>query len=119
MTQQQPPSEPKQHPCRCETCEHKGEYTPFGSDCPLNGYEWSAFQIECITMHIGCASHSANTGAQARVDAVMLLNTLIARFMVANQKGQGRPWNIQHIQSLIETFRDVEAIALLKEGVGK
>jgi hypothetical protein len=103
----------QQHQCRCETCEHKGKYTPFGSDCPLNGYEWSAFQIECITMHIGCASHPANTGALARIDAGV----------------KELEWRIDHPTSKafephshdcdIVNAAYASAIALLKEGVGK
>lgn len=39
-------------------------------------------------------------------NADMLLNNLLAKFMLANKRGNFRPWNIQHIQQEIEYFRE-------------
>ena len=44
--------------------------------------------------------------APASPDADMLLNNLLAKFMLANKRGNFRPWNIQHIQQEIEYFRE-------------
>ena len=55
--------------------------------------------------------HKANQITQ-QPDALAedtLLNNLLASFMVANQKGNFRPWNIQHIQEHIEKFRGEQA----------
>lgn len=83
MTQQQPPSEPRQHPCRCETCEndktseHSEEVIPGfvgkGSRYVDNGSVWCEIPNQYGEHWIdtfpyderGCASHSANTGAQS------------------------------------------------------
>jgi hypothetical protein len=50
------------HPQRCEVCSKRGDYTPFGSDCPINGYDYTSGQIALITSLCGCASYSPRGG---------------------------------------------------------
>jgi hypothetical protein len=46
------------NPCNCDNeCDLKGEYTPFESGCPFNGYDYTQNQVLCITMRCGCMYH--------------------------------------------------------------
>ena len=125
MTQQQPPSEPQQHPCRCETCEcgkkrvrilyQNGEEKTRLVKCSKLNQVLTHEEVNIVSL-VGCCSHPANTGAQARIDAVV--EELEAR--LDQSKSQQSCFTLEEgaradgYESGLES-----AIALLEEGVGK
>jgi transcription initiation factor TFIIIB Brf1 subunit/transcription initiation factor TFIIB len=102
-----PRDEPQRQPCRCETCKNL-DVTGSDDSCPNEEYcgKTGCIITESIKIFIevhGCFSHSANTGTQTRIDAVVKILGSARRAETTEQ---------------IDEFID-EAIALLKEGVGK
>lgn len=47
----------KENPCNCSNCNKKEDYSPFGSECPFNGYDYTPRQVEMMTSHCGCTHH--------------------------------------------------------------
>ena len=104
-----PRDEPQRQPLRCETCEY-GEFEGNGS-VRCKGDYLPPNYVSLIETR-GCFSHSANTGTQARIDAV------VKELEKAVKKSEG---DLDGTRNTEIAYRNgmLRAIALLKEGVGK
>lgn len=114
-----PPSEPKQHPCRCETCGNTKGKDPKVCKVLDEVIYWAHMTsyIQGVVSRCGCASHSANTDAQARIDAVVKELERLEQLYYEDFKD--RSDCPQKYESQGVALMCCRAIALLKEGVGK
>ena len=116
-----PRDEPQQQPCRCETCEcgkkrvrilyPNGEEKTRLVKCSKLNQTLTHEEVDIVSI-VGCFSHSANTGTQARIDAV------VKELEKAVKKSEG---DLDGTRNTEIAYRNgmLRAIALLKEGVGE
>lgn len=116
-----PRDEPQRQALRCETCEHFQTRFEYGNKkmcMKIRKVFSNSYQIglPLYTEIVGCASHSANAGAQARIVAVV--KELEARLYRSKSQQMNFTSDEGARADGYESGLD-SAIALLKEGVGK
>jgi len=149
-----PPTKPQQHPLNCLTC-NKPQFHVMGlARCPVTGELIGPNdpQRKMVDL-LGCASHSANTGAQNKAEGVAQISSYnyikdiaaakgmsfydLVNLVVDDLKAQARIDAVakeleqkaaahrkeakRRLQPMLSAraLGVEEAIALLKEGVGK
>jgi hypothetical protein len=87
---------PAPHPLRCETCNKATSEILENGAIRCKGNYLSPDYVRFIS-EMGCASHSASSDK--------VLDELERKFIVLNQQGNFRPWNIGHIRDVIAELR--------------